>query len=117
MTKKRFIRAAGYVFSWDHDTSKDEVDLEMCREDPSGRRRYFIAKVRSAPSREAVYARAMAMVAWVRSLNVPARREPQAQAVMEQIAITQDRLARLRARAPAAARAIDQLVEGQTAAA
>jgi hypothetical protein len=36
---------------------------------------------------------------------------------MEQIAVTNDRLARLRARAPAAAVSFDRMLEGQTAAA
>lgn len=117
MSRKLFIRAAGYVFTWERDESKDEVDVEMHREDASGRRRYFITRTRCAQGREAVYARAMAMVAWVRSLDVPARRDPQAQAVMEQLAITNDRMARLRARAPAVVVAIDHMMEGRTAAA
>jgi hypothetical protein len=117
MSKKRFVRAAGYVFTWELDLGSAEVDLEMHREDDAHRRKFFVAKTRCAPDRDAVYARAMAMVAWLRSLNVPARRDPQAQAVMEQIAVTNDRLARLRARAPAAAVSFDRMLEGQTAAA
>jgi hypothetical protein len=102
MSKKRFVRAAGYVFTWELDPSSVEVDLEMHREDDAHRRKFFVAKTRCAPDRDAVYARAMAMVAWLRSLNVPARRDPQA---------------RLRARSPAAALSFDRMLEGQTAAA
>lgn len=117
MSRKLFVRAAGYVFTWERDASKPEVDVEVYREDASGRRRFLVTRTRSAPHREAVYARAMALVAWIRSLNVPTRADPQAQAVLEQLAITNDRMARLRARMPAAAVAIDQLLEGHTAAA
>ncbi|MEZ4391213.1 MAG: hypothetical protein R3A48_08970 [Polyangiales bacterium] len=117
MSKKRFIRAAGYVFVWESDPSRALVDLEMFREDASGRRRFFVAKTQCAPRREVVYARAMAMVAWLRSLDVPARRDPQAQAVLEQIAVIHDRLKRLRARSPATGMAVDRLIEGRTAAA
>lgn len=117
MSKKRFIRAAGYVFSWENDPSREVTELEMLREDTRGRRRFFVAKTECAPTREAVYARAMAMVAWVRSLNVPVRSDPQAQAVLEQIAVTNDRLNRLRRRSPATSLAIDRLIEGRTAAA
>lgn len=117
MSKKRFIRAAGYVFVWDHDASKAAVDLEMYREEASKRRRFFVAKSQCAPERDAVYARAMAMVAWLRSLEVPTRRDPQAQAVLEQIAVINDRLERLRARSPSAGIAVDQFIEGRTAAA
>ena len=63
MSKKRFVRAAGYVFTWELDPSSVEVDLEMHREDATGRRRYFVTKTRCANDREAIYARAMAMVA------------------------------------------------------
>lgn len=117
MSKRRFIRAAGYVFVWDHDLSRSTVELEMHREDARGRRRFLVTKTQCAPDREAVYARAMAMVAWIRSLNVPARRDPQAQAVLEQLAVTNDRLDRLRSRAPRAMYAINELLEGRTAAA
>lgn len=117
MTRKLFVRAAGYVFTWERDVSKPEVDVEVYREDASGRRRFFVTRTRSAPTREAVYARAMAVVAWIRALNVPARKDPQAQAVLEQLAITNDRMARLQARRPAVVFAIDQLLEGRTAAA
>lgn len=117
MSRKLFVRAAGYVFTWERDASKSEVDVEMFREDANRRRRYFVTRTRCAADREAVYARAMAMVAWVRSLNVPARKDPQAQAVLEQLAITNDRMARLRARAPGVGVALDLLMEGRTAAA
>lgn len=117
MSRKLFVRAAGYVFTWERDASKPEVDLEMHREDASGRRRFFITRTRCANDREAIYARALAMVAWVRALGVPARKDPQAQAVLEQIAVTNDRMARLKARSPAAVAAIDQYLAGRTAAA
>ncbi len=101
---KRFFRAAGYVFTWGDERSPGcPTTLEMYRESATGQRRYFVARARCAANRERAYARALAMVAWVRSLEVPVRRDPQAQAVLEQVAILRDRLARLDARAPAEA--------------
>lgn len=115
--RERFFRAAGYAFTWGEAEGPDGGALEMYRESASGRRRYFVARTRCAPDRDAAYARALAMVAWVRSLGVPARRDPKAQAVLEQLAITNDRLARLRARSPAVGAAVERLMEGRAAAA
>jgi hypothetical protein len=56
MSKKRFVRAAGYVFTWELDLGSAEVDLEMHREDDAHRRKFFVAKTRCAPDRDAVYA-------------------------------------------------------------
>lgn len=91
----RFFRAAGYVFTWGEVAPGRAAVVEMFRESLAGDRRYFVARARCAPDRASAYARAMALVAWVRSLDVPARRDPQAQAVLEQLAVLRDRLSRL----------------------
>ena len=73
---------------------------------------------RSVERLKAAYARAMALVAWVKSLGVPVRRHPQAQAVLEQIATLNDRLQRMqRPRDASMAAAVTQLMEGRVTAA
>lgn len=114
--RERFFRAAGYVFTWG-DEADGRASVAMHRESASGRSRYFIARARCEPGREAAYARALAMVAWVQSLGVPARRDPKAQAVLEMLAVTHDRLARLRVKAPAVSVAVEGFLEGRAAAA
>ena len=114
--RERFFRAAGYAFTWS-DEADGRASVAMYRESASGRGRYFVARARCAPGREAAYARALAMVAWVKSLGVPARRDPKAQAVLEMLAVTNDRLARLQAKAPAASIAVGDFIEGRAAAA
>jgi hypothetical protein len=115
--KKHLFRAAGYVFVWSPDPSKAEVDLEMHRESASRGERYFIARTRCPSDRGSISARALAMVAWVRSLGVPVRRDAQAQAVLEQLAVTNDRMSRMRTVAPRVSLALDQMLEGRAAAA
>ncbi len=115
--KKRLFRAAGYVFVWSPDPSKTDVDLEMHREGASRGERYFIARTRCPADRDSISARALAMVAWVKSLNVPVRRDPQAQSVLEQLAVTHDRMSRMRTVAPRVSMALDQMLEGRAAAA
>ena len=115
--KRRLFRAAGYVFVWAPDSSRNEVDLEMHREGTARGERYFIARTRCPSDRDAISARALAMVAWLKSLNVPARRDPQAQAVLEQLAVTNDRMSRMRTVAPRVSMALDQMLEGRAAAA
>ena len=112
MTDRNCVfRAAGYVFV------QRETALEMHRESAAGDRRYFVTRAPCAPGRDAAYARALAMVAWVRSLDVPVRRDPQAQAVLEQVAILNDRMGRIQQK-PAPVRAkSERAVERRYAAA
>jgi hypothetical protein len=117
-TRRRFFRAAGYLFTYARDEGASEVPLEMYRECPDSHARYFVTRTACAPNRTAAYARAMALVAWVRSLEVPVRRQPQAQAVLEQIATLNDRLQRMqRTRDASMAAAVTQLMEGRATAA
>lgn len=118
-TNERFFRAAGYVFSYCGKSKKARVRIEMWREDPETRERFWVTTAMCAPDRSAAYAAAMALVAWVRSLEVPARATVQAQAVAESLATMNDRLARARSTRsdPRLAIALDRLIEGKTAAA
>ncbi len=116
-TQRRFFRAAGYLFTYSRGEAA-EVVLEMHRECPETHARYFVTRAMCAPNRTAAYARALALVAWVRSLQVPVRREPKAQAVLEQIATLNDRLVRMRRpRDASMAAAVTQIVEGRVTAA
>ncbi|MBL8602765.1 MAG: hypothetical protein JNK72_12655 [Myxococcales bacterium] len=116
--RRRFFRAAGYLFTYGLSPAASEVGLEMYREDTATGERFFLTRTKCGPEREAAYARAMALVAWVKSLSVPRRREPKAQAVLEQLAIVNDRMARMaRPRDLSMAVAVDQLLEGRITAA
>lgn len=113
---ERFFRAAGYLFTW--VPSGRQATLEMWRESDDGEERYWVTRATCKPTRDGAYAGAMALVAWVYSLDVPRRRDPQAQAVMEQLALTHDRLRRMpERRDPAMSVALRKLVAGRAAAA
>lgn len=115
---ERFFRAAGYLFTWAPSEGGRRATLEMWRESADGRERFWVTRATCRPNREGAYAGAMALVAWVISLDVPVRRDPQAQAVLEQFAITHDRLGRLpERRDPAMTAALKGLVSGRAAAA
>jgi len=117
-TRRRFFRAAGYLFTYGRDADSAEVPLEMYRECPETHARYFVTRAACAPNRTAAYARALALVAWVKSLEVPVRREPKAQAVLEQIATLNDRLHRMqKPRDASMAAAVTQIMEGRVTAA
>lgn len=115
--KQRYFRAAGYVFTWTNDATRAEVPLEMWRENPVTHERYWITRTTVAPDRHAAYARAMALVAWLQSLDVPVRKDPQAQAVLEQLAFLNERMKRVEAGNARFGVAIGQLLRGRAAAA
>lgn len=116
---RRYFRAAGYVFTYEKATGRTTVRIEMWREDPGTRERFWVAVASCAPDRKAAYRAAMALVAWVRSLEVEPRASTQAQAVAESLAIMNDRLANARSAAndPALTLALNQLIAGKAAAA
>lgn len=116
---ERFFSAAGYVFTYSGKSKKASVRIEMWREDPKTHERYWVTTAMCAPDRNAAYGAAMALVAWVRSLDVKPRRSAQALAVAESLAIMNDRLARVRTSKsdPALVMALDKLIEGKAAAA
>lgn len=115
---ERFFRAAGYLFTWSPGPEGKRATIEMWRESADGAERYWVTRASCRPHRDGAYAAAMALVAWVQSLDVPTRRDPQAKAVMEQLAITHDRLRNLPGRPdPAMVAALRTLVSGRAAAA
>lgn len=117
--KTRFFSAAGYVFTYSARSGKSTVRIEMWREDPKTRERYWVTTAMCAPDRKAAYGAAMALVAWVRSLEVKPRNSAQATAVAESLALMNDRLTRVRTTRsdPALVMALDKLIEGKAAAA
>lgn len=116
---ERFFRAAGYVFTYNARSREARVKIEMWREDPRTGERFWVTTAMCAPDRRAAYAAAMALVAWVRALDVRPRNSVQALAVAESLAVMNDRLARAtRSRSdPALSIALERLVTGKSAAA
>ncbi len=116
---ERFFRAAGYAFTFSGKSRKARVKIEMWREDPGTGERFWVTAAMCAPDRQSAYAAAMALVAWVRSLDVRPRNSVQALAVAESLALMNDRLSRAAATRsdPALSLALDRLIEGKAAAA
>lgn len=100
MNDERFIRAAGFLFTWSRVRDRRTTRLDMWIEDPRDGARHWVttARVRT-DRREQVYAMALALVAQLQALEVAPRRDPAAQAVAYGVALTRDRLQRLEAHA------------------
>ncbi len=112
---ERFFRAAGYLFTWRLEGRHARID--MWREGHRSRR-YHVTHSFSPPLRDAVFARALALVGWVRSLGVRPRKSERATAVAESLAAVADRLGRIRCdNDPRVALAIDAWSEGRAFAA
>lgn len=90
MAIERFFKAAGFTFTW-RVLPSGRCRVDMHREDASGRL-HWVTFGESAAGREALYAAALALVAWVASLEVGPRRDPKAQAVAESLAVLCDRM-------------------------
>jgi len=114
---ERFIRAAGYLFVW--RTEGTEVRVDMFREARAGGARYGITSARCPRGdRAAVYATALAMVAWIQSLDVAPRRSVKATAVAESLAALCDRMGQVQASGdPRRSFVLTQILEGRVAAA
>lgn len=115
---KRFFRAAGFVFTYALSAQRKTTRLEMWRENGVTGERHWVTVTLCPAERPKVYAAALALVAWVLSLEVAPRKELRAQAAAECLALTQDRMSRVRTRAnPALALAFHSLLAGRPAAA
>ncbi len=115
--EERFIRAAGYLFTWRREAGHVRVD--MFREGLPGGARYGVASAVSASAdRAAVYCTALAMVGWVRSLGVAPRRSVKATAVAECLAVLCDRMRQAEASGdPQRTLVLQQMLQGRVAAA
>ena len=115
---ERFFRAAGSLFTWATSEDGKKATLEMWRESADASERFWVIRATCRPNLDGADSGAMALVAWVQSLDVPVRRDPKSQAVMEQLALTHDRLRNLPSRLDlATTAALRTLISGRAAAA
>ena len=96
------LRAAGYCFTW-RRMSDRQVRVSLWRLD--GGRRHWVTCALANDDRDAIRARALALLAWARSIPGGAGQDVQAEAVRTSLALTGQRLTRLDVAAPFAARA------------
>ncbi|MEZ4408792.1 MAG: hypothetical protein R3A52_20315 [Polyangiales bacterium] len=118
MARSRFFRAGEWTFTW-RRAPEGGARVDMWREDPSGRLHWVANAASRGGERARVHATALAMIAWVRSLDVRARADAQATAVAERIACAADRMSRARAanHDVAVRLAVTRLLRGEAAAA
>jgi len=90
--KRVGFRLAGYVFTYRRASQQAQVKIEMWRENPETAERYWVTVAACAPNSQSARSVALALVAWVRSLDVSERKDIQSQAVAESFAILQARL-------------------------
>ena len=117
---KKSFRAGEYTFTFEAREAERRVRLDMFRTDPANRRRRFwVTTAQTAPDMASAELVAMALITWIRSLDVKPRNTAEATAVAESIAATQDRLTRMSAspKQLQLARAISQVTEGRASAA
>lgn len=93
-TRVRF-RLAGFVFTYRRGSSAARVRIDMWREDPATTERYWITVATCAPRPEAARAVALALAAWVRSLDVGPKVDLRSRAVAESWALMQARVAEM----------------------
>lgn len=118
-TTRRSFRLVSFVFTYDRDPSRERVRLDMWRVDPATGARHWVTVAQCAPNPTSARQVATALFAWLTSLDVAPRRDPQAMAVAESLALTADRVARApKARNdPAFTLAFHRLLAGRAAAA
>lgn len=88
------LRAAGFCFTW-RRMSDRHVRVSLWRVDPASGQRYWVTCAFAPDDRDAIRARALALMTWARSIPTGAGQDVQAQAVATSLAITAQRLARL----------------------
>lgn len=95
MTNPTFIlRAAGFCFTWRRVTDQ-LVRVSLWRVDAESGQRHWVTCALAADDRDAIRARALALMTWARSIPTRAGQGVQAQAVAASLAITAERLARV----------------------
>jgi hypothetical protein len=91
--KRVCFRVAGYVFTYRKATGAMKVRIDMWREDPTTRERYWITVAACAPNRASARSVALALAAWVKSCDIGPKRDVQSQAVAESFAMLRQHLA------------------------
>lgn len=118
MNKSRFFRAAGYLFTWHLSDDGARARVDMHRESRVGGARYWVTFAECTPSRSAVYASALGLVAWIADLDITPRADMKAMAVAESLAILCDRMRQTEASGDLQQRVVlAQIVGGRVAAA
>ena len=88
------LRSAGFCFTW-RRMSERQVRVSLWRLDVATGQRHWVTCAFAANDRDAIRARALALMTWARSIPTSAGQDVQAQAVATSLAITAQRLARL----------------------
>jgi hypothetical protein len=91
--KRMCFRVAGYLFTYRKSTGATKVRIDMWREDPSTRERYWITVAACAPNRASARSVALALTAWVKSCDIGPKRDVQSQAGAESFAMLRQHLA------------------------
>lgn len=105
MGKRVRFRMAGYLFTYRKAAAEARVRIDMWREDEETGERHWISVAACAPNTASARSVALALVAWIRSLDVGIKRDAKAQAVAESFALLRDRLALMAPGAHASMRA------------
>ncbi len=118
MARSKFFRASEWTFTW-RRAPEGGARVDMWREDASGRLHWVANASCRGGERARVHATALAMIAWVSSLEVARRGDAKAAAVAERIACAADRMTRARAanHDVAVRLAVTRLLRGEAAAA
>ncbi|MDB4932308.1 MAG: hypothetical protein JWM10_4792 [Myxococcaceae bacterium] len=90
----RILRNAGFCFTW-RRMSNATVRVSLWRVDPADGQRHWVTCAFAADDRDAIRARALALMTWARTIPTAAGQDVQAQAVATSLAITAHRMARL----------------------
>jgi hypothetical protein len=88
------LRNAGFCFTW-RRMSNATVRVSLWRLDPTDGRRYWVTCAFAPDDRDAIRARALALMTWARTIPTAPGQDVQAQAVATSLAITAHRMARL----------------------
>ena len=93
------LRAAGVCFTW-RRIAQRQARVSIWRVDAATGRRHWVTCAITDDSRDAIRARALALLAMARSIPIAAGRSVEAQAVLLSLAITARRLSRIDVSAP-----------------
>ena len=93
------LRAAGFCFTW-RRISQRQARVSLWRVVLTTGRRYWGTCAIAGGTRDAIRARALALLAMARSIPLPVGRSVEAQAVILSLAITARRLSRIDVTAP-----------------
>jgi hypothetical protein len=88
------LRAAGFCFTWRRMSAR-QVRVSLWRVDATTGQRHWVTCAFAPDERDAIRARALALMTWARSIPTRAGQDVQAWSVATSLAITAHRLALL----------------------